>query len=156
MKPKLLLFLIVIWAPVINAQEVISTAGTEGKSSTVQLSWTIGETVIETLTNANNSLTQGMHQGKLSITAINDIQNPEFKISAFPNPTSRFVKLVIDNDKPLDLKYILYDMNGNTLEQKQIESTETSISMEKFVPAIYFLSIIDSKQELINFKIIKN
>jgi hypothetical protein len=44
------------------SQQVIATAGSSGSGTGIQLSWTIGEPVIETFTGANNILTQGFHQ----------------------------------------------------------------------------------------------
>jgi len=54
------------------------------------------------------------------------------------------------------MEYRLYDMNGNLLEKKKLTGKETAISMEKLLPASYFLKITDNQKEIKIFKIIKH
>ena len=45
-----------------TAREVTATSGNYDTNSRVKVSWTLGEAVIETFSNANNTLTQGFQQ----------------------------------------------------------------------------------------------
>jgi hypothetical protein len=49
-------------ATLVQAQQVVATAGYSGTIPGYTVDWTIGEPVIETFTGANNILTQGFHQ----------------------------------------------------------------------------------------------
>jgi hypothetical protein len=142
-----------------KAQQVVSTAGNHSETGTVQLSWTIGEPVISTLSNGSNILTQGMHQSKLLIDAIEEIELSGLVISAFPNPTNEFVNLQVHQlltDQPWkEFSFVLYDMNGKVLMQKQIVSTETVIQMNNYVSSTYFLKVLVNNHEVKTFKIVK-
>ncbi len=72
----------------VYAQEVVSTAGSHGETTAGSLSWTVGEPVIETITDGTNTLTQGFQQSKLTVTAINDLKFPGIELSVYPNPTN--------------------------------------------------------------------
>src|SRR4030042_5240439 len=141
------------------AQQVVSTAGSHSGNATVQLSWTIGEPVISTFSNGSNILTQGMHQSKLLIDAIEEIELLGLKILAFPNPTNEFVNLQVHQlltDQPWkEFSFVLYDMNGKVLMQKQIVSTETVIQMNNYVSSTYFLKVLVNNHEVKTFKIVK-
>src|SRR4030043_290832 len=91
------LLLIFLGTGIAKAQQVVSTAGSHSGNGTVQLSWTIGEPVISTFNNGSNILTQGMHQSKLLIDAIEEIELSGLIISAFPNPTNEFVNLKVSH-----------------------------------------------------------
>jgi hypothetical protein len=145
-----------------KAQQLVSTAGNHVKKGTVQLSWTIGETVIETFTGADNILTQGMHQSKLTVTAIEESIESGFNISALPNPASESVILRFDHmpDQQADwlgkdFYFQLYNLSGKLLIYKHVEDVETVILMDSFAPSTYFLIIIEDNKEIRTFKIIK-
>jgi len=145
-----------------EAQQAVSTAGNHSETATFQLSWTIGEPVISTFNNGSNVLTQGIHQSKLTVTAIKEIELSGLEISAFPNPTNEFVNLQVQqllteqpNEMLKDISFHLYDMNGKVLIQKQIVNTETIIQMEGYSPSTYFLKIMIGKKLVKTFKIIK-
>lgn len=163
MRKKIESFLIIICCcSLCLAQQVISTAGNHSENDIVQLSWTIGEPVIFTLSNGSNILTQGMHQSKLIIDAIEEIGISGLEISAFPNPANEFVNLQVQqllteqpNEMLKDISFHLYDMNGKVLMQKQIVNIETIIQMNGYSPSTYFLKIMIGKKIIKTFKIIK-
>lgn len=77
-------------------------------------------------------------------------------MSAYPNPTTDILNLVIVNDKLNTLSYNLFDMNGKIIsENSRINSSETSVSMQKLNQGIYFLAINDGNKTIKTFKIIK-
>jgi hypothetical protein len=144
------------------AQQVISTSGDHSGNGTAQLSWAIGEPVISTLSSGSNILTQGMHQGKLLIDAVEELILPGFEISAFPNPASEVVNLKVaylPTTRPdiqrKEISYQLFDMNGKALAEKRIESTETVIRMNGYAPSTYFLKVRIDKKSVKTFKITK-
>jgi len=126
----------------IQAQEVVTTAGSNGETSSGSLSWTVGEPVIETITDGTNTLTQGFQQSKLTVTAVFELPGLDFTISVFPNPASDFLTVKVENnDKLTGLMYYLYNINGKLLLLKQIEGNETTISMIHFKPSTYILKV---------------
>jgi len=126
----------------VQAQEVVTTAGSYGETTSGSLSWTVGEPVIETITDGTNTLTQGFQQSKLTVTAVFELSGLDFTISVFPNPASDFLTVKVEkNDRLTGLMYHLYDINGKLLLLKQLEGNETTISMKHFKPSTYILKV---------------
>ncbi len=138
-----------------NGQEVVASSGNHFSNNEIQISWTLGEPVIQTLSNNNVLLTQGFHQAKLTVTAIEELDDLLMQISAYPNPTSNILKLSVKNSGKEELHYTLYTLDGKMLMQKQIESDLSEISMMNYVSAIYFLKVTSNNSTLKTFKIIK-
>lgn len=159
MKNHILRFsLMFLFASVINllyAQEVISTAGSHDVGNTVQVSWTVGEPVIETGLNGQYYLTQGMHQGNMVVTAISSIANLDFEIKAYPNPVSNQLKLNVKTSNLEGLNYGLYNEKGQLLVSGKVESELTVIPMDKYSPSSFLLRVRSDESELKLFKIIK-
>ncbi len=149
-----ILFLLLFVAGSTTAQEVISANGGTATAAGTQVSWTIGEPVIATISDANNTLTQGFHQTKLTVTAINDIQVSGVEIKVYPNPTSDFVTVHFGKvvEKPA---YFLFDLSGRMIQQKNIESTDEKIDMTDYSGGSYILKLNSGQQPLQTFKIIK-
>jgi hypothetical protein len=140
----------------LNGQEVISSAGDFQSNGNYSLSWTLGEPVIETYTAGSTVLTQGFQQPILVSVSI--YENPElnFDISAFPNPTSDFLNVVISNGTYDQISYLLFDVTGKLLDSRQIVSEQTEILFSHLPVATYYVKILENNKELKTFKIIKN
>ncbi|MCF6358263.1 MAG: T9SS type A sorting domain-containing protein [Draconibacterium sp.] len=154
-KLKTLLLLLIIGGGVTYAQEVVSTAGGHDVGDIVQVSWTIGEPVIETGLNGQYYLTQGMHQGDMTINTIAEIQDLGFNINAYPNPVVNELKLNIDKFDLRGLNYVLFYENGQLLDKGEVLQKETIIQMAKYRPSTYILRVKSGDYELKSFKIIK-
>ena len=137
------------------SQEVVSTGGDYYKNESGSISSTLGETVVETFSQNSYILTQGFQQSSLEVTAIEEISRLYFEINAFPNPTTEFVKLKVDTKDFAGMKFKLIDMNGRTLQIKNITQNETNIYFHQLPPATYLLIVNDRTNELKTFKIIK-
>ena len=131
-----------------KAQQVVTSAGDFHENAEGSISYTIGEPVTETITSTNAVLTQGFQQGNLKITVIQDITEPGFQITVFPNPATEFVIIQTETEHDLSMKCVLYDIKGDVLLQKQLEGNETSIPMESYTPSIYLLKIFVEKKNM--------
>jgi hypothetical protein len=149
-----MLFLLFFAAGSLTAQTVVSVNGGTATAAGIQVSWTVGEPVVATVSNGTNTLTQGFQQSKLTVTAINDIQVQGVEIKVYPNPTSNYVTVHFNKniEKPA---YLLFDLSGRIIEQKNIESTDTKIDMSGYSGGSYILKLRTAEQPLQTFKIIK-
>ncbi|WP_158867906.1 T9SS type A sorting domain-containing protein [Maribellus comscasis] len=155
MKKIRLILLILLIASLSFAQEVISTAGETQSNSGYELSWTVGETVINTLSAENTILTQGFHQSKLIITAVEELIESNNQVNVFPNPTAQFAIIKFDQLPEKNI-YNLFNINGKLLSSKEIEYTETQIDLTPYANGSYLLKIIqEDNLPLKTFKIIK-
>lgn len=108
-------------------------------------------------TAATGSVTQGVQQSfEISVvTSTEDAKNINLIVSAYPNPTTDFLTLKVENFSFDALSYQLYDSKGSLLENNKLKETETSIIMSKFMPNTYFLKGTQENKKIKTFKIIK-
>ncbi len=137
----------------VNAQEIISTSGDYFENTNASISWTIGESMIETYSNGTNVLTQGFQQTRLTPSIIFELEDTGISVNVAPNPTTDFIHLYIDNFK--DINYQLYDFNGKLIRQADVNSIETMISFSNLSYAAYFLKIMKGTKIIKTFQIIK-
>jgi len=162
MKKNLLILLGLIISLAVNAQEAIPVTGGNASGSSGSVSYTIGQVAYITNNGTNGTVAQGVQQPfEISvITGIEQAKSINLNCSAYPNPTTDYLTLKVDNIEPSTLNFQLYDINGKLLENKQITSIESIISMKNLVAATYILKVIQMKysssQEVKTFKIIKN
>lgn len=103
--------------------EVIASAGEHYDNGTTQLSWTLGEVVIDTYDNGSNILTQGFHQTQLTVTSIEE-NLADIRMNLYPNPTSEFLNIELgNNDKDINLQ--LFDMSGKLIHKDVINAHDT-------------------------------
>ncbi len=157
MKNYLLLILVLTASVSVKAQqlEVVATSGDFYENSSGSLSWTLGEVVIETLSETNFILTQGFQQSKLTVTAINDLQTSGIELSVYPNPTNSFLLIEVKTDKQRDLQINLFDLNGKLILQKKITGSKQTVQMQNYKPAIYILKITEGNKEIRTYQIVK-
>lgn len=136
--------------------EVTASAGDHFTGTNVQLSWTIGELMVETYDNDQIQLTQGFHQPNLIITAIEDLEI-HFQVRVFPNPTAEFINL--EWTEAIDgYVLLLIDTNGKQLLQQKVTNqgrTEV-IPFTDYSTGSYFLQLSTPEGKTIKtFKILK-
>lgn len=103
--------------------EVIASAGEHFDNGTTQLSWTLGEVMIDTYDNGSNILTQGFHQTNLTVTAIDEAVS-DIRLSLYPNPTSEFLNIELGNNEK-DINIQMYDMSGKLMHKDVINAYDT-------------------------------
>ncbi len=146
MKKIILTLLPLAGAALVNGQsispQVIASAGTHYSAGNAQLSWTIGEPVITTVSNGSNIITQGFHQTLLTTTAVEEQTVAGVNVSVFPNPTADVLNINLVNNLK-DLQLDLFDMNGKLLQARKIGAVEgnVQISMNEYARANYLLRV---------------
>jgi len=140
----ILLAFIISWG--VNAQsakpEVLATSGTHFTGTNAELSWTIGEVIIETVSNTGNILTQGFHQPDDQVTTVEEALPNHIQVNVFPNPVTEKITVTIENNT-LDLVVIIYDMTGRKLISEEIGYLQNSIefNMIDFANAGYLFHL---------------
>ncbi len=155
MKYSIIILMLFLAGSMVSAQEVVSSNGDSKSAAGVEVSWTVGEAVVATLIGGSNTLTQGFHQTKLTITAVSELLLPGIEIKVFPNPTQDFITIHF-SEYVEDSRYSLYDFTGKLLENKLISSDDTEINMSKYASGQYILKLTNkSRQPIQTFQIIK-
>jgi len=143
----------------LQAQEVIPASGGKAIGTGGSVSYSVGQMVYTTNTGTNNySIAEGVQQPyEISIVAgIEQAKGINLKCLAYPNPTTDFIILKVENFNNENLIYLLFDIKGNLIERKKFTGNEIHIMMGMLVPANYFLKILSNKKVIKTFKIIKN
>jgi len=138
--------------------ELLTSGGDHFTGTDAQLSWSVGEMIIDTYDNGSNQLTQGFHQTNLVITSVNDLAE-NIEIAVFPNPTSDQLNIEYSNSTQ-NLTLNLYDALGTQLLSEQVlmnaQFDNKSIDLSGLAANTYFLHIANEKNESIKvFKILK-
>lgn len=137
-------------------QFVIGASGTDFSNSNAQLSWTIGETIISTLSTGNQQLTQGFHQTLLQVSSVDNTEDTGFSAEVFPNPSQEIIVIQIDSE--LDqLQYSIFDVLGRLLHHEDILNNRyTTVNLSNLSAGNYLLKIISKDTKIFRtFKIQK-
>ncbi|MDD4385775.1 MAG: T9SS type A sorting domain-containing protein [Bacteroidales bacterium] len=142
----------------VQAQESINATGGDASGSGGSASYSVGQMVYTTNAGTNGSVAQGVQQPfEISVVVgIEETHGIQLSVSAYPNPTTGYLELKVENEKLKDLSYQLYDMQGKLLQNEKITGNPTRIVMSNLVPATYFVKVIQDNKEVKTFKIIKN
>ena len=142
----------------VSGQSAISATGGTATGSGGTVTYTVGQVAYSTFTGSSGSVAQGVQQPwEIStVTAIEKTEGITLEMSVYPNPTGGVLKLTIKEFNDKNLRFRLYDMNGILLQDKPIESEETEILLQGYSSTMYFLRIVNNKQEIKVFKIVKN
>ena len=150
-----ILLLISLGLTKLNAQEAVTASGGNASGSGGSISYTVGQVVYTSNKSSSGSISQGIqHPFEISIVSgIEDLQG--ITLTAFPNPTTNYLTLKIENKEEKQFVALLFDINGKQLSKQIIANSETTIPMEQFSVSTYFLKVLDGKKEIKTFKIIK-
>ncbi|MCF8462249.1 MAG: T9SS type A sorting domain-containing protein [Flavobacteriales bacterium] len=132
------------WA---NAQsispDVVASAGTHFSNGSTQLSWTIGEPVINTHDNGSNILTQGFHQPDITVTGIHETEMALEGVSVYPNPTDQLLNIRLEGQQN-DVTLGLYDSAGRMVLSDELTSGSTlsQLSLTGIANGTYLLRLV--------------
>jgi hypothetical protein len=160
MKTSLILLTFICFtlvSPGLQGQQLLSSAGANEKSATLQLSWSIGEPMIETYMAGSNTLTQGFQQSRLTITAVDLLSLPGLTVSVYPNPVFTELILEVSEGSSDILSYQLFMMDGKILLHKRVENQTERINMEIYREGTYLLKVFyENNKASKTFKIVKH
>ena len=139
------------------AQSAVSASGGESLGSEGSASYTIGQTFYSANVITNGQISEGVQQAYeiYDVTEVQNLFTADILLSAYPNPTSDILNLLIEGDDIGGLVCMMFDATGKQLSVKQIVSDNTSIDMQSLPSATYFVCITKDEKEVKTFKIVK-
>ncbi|MFN0174307.1 MAG: T9SS type A sorting domain-containing protein [Saprospiraceae bacterium] len=148
-----------IFSPTVQASAGASLSGPAG--SDLLLEFTVGETVIQTLTSPvdNMTLAQGFHQRSVLIVDTEELDWDGFHVNLYPNPASMAITLEFDRPSAELLTAEIWNLLGQRLKfQPEMGklSVET-VDVSSLPSGHYFLRFFAKNRalEAIPFQIIK-
>lgn len=157
-KPYFFILLItIISCTNIYSQESPTASGGSATGIGGSSTYSVGLTTFTSQTSSGGFVNLGVQQPYEIVTLGNDdFTDINLLMSAFPNPTTNLLNLVVSDDKWINLSYQLFDINGRTLSNLQkISASETSVSMQELQQGTYFLAVNSNNKTIKTFKIIK-
>ena len=143
----------------LQAQTSVNATGGNASGIGGSASYSVGQLAYTTNTGTNGSVSEGVQQAfEISVvTGIEEAKDIFLNVSAYPNPTTDYLELKVENLQLSELSYKLYDISGKVYQNKEIGNSITKIEMQNLPQGIYFIKVIDTKnKEFKTFKIIKN
>jgi hypothetical protein len=137
------------------AQESVTSAGGNGTGSSGSVSYSVGLVVYTTTIEAEGSVARGLQHAYEIYSLDIDDMTKNITLSVFPNPTSDFLTLKISDNIIEKISYQLYDLTGNLIESRNIQSDQSLIDMSKLSSAVYFIHILKGNERIQSFKVIK-
>ena len=137
----------------LSAQEVVASSGDSYTSPSASLDVTVGEVVINTVTNGSTTLTQGYQQSSFNFVSVQDYK-PDYSITMFPNPADDAVTLIASDFA--GVHFNLYDAKGSLLMDSELLSTESTIDVNHIPKGSYYLHLTRNGDMLKTFTLIKN
>ena len=156
-KPLAILLSGLLWVSFAQAQQSANATGGDASGSGGTAAYSVGQIVYTTNTATTGSVAQGVQQPyEISIVSGIDNHTVNIELSAYPNPTTDYIKLKVEGEKFEDLNYTLVDITGKLIASEKITSSTEIIGMENLASACYLLRVTNNNKELKTFKIIKN
>ena len=159
MKNNTLSFLAFLLSFSVQAQtshQVLSATGGDASGSGGTVAYSVGQIAYTTSTGTTGSVAQGVEQAYeiysvgIKETALN------ISLSVFPNPTSDFLTLKVQDYNNEALSYNLLDEQGKLVLNEQIITQDTQVAMSTLARGAYFINIVQANKKIQTFKIIKN
>jgi hypothetical protein len=143
---------------IMQAQETTTVSGGNATGSGGTVSYTIGQVAYTVSSGTTGTVTQGIQQPYeiFEVTGLEEAKNISLQCLAYPNPTTDYLVLKVENLDKENLSYQLIDINGRPFKNGKITRNETIIVMSNLVPATYFLKVTQNSKEAKTFKIVKN
>lgn len=156
-KPYYTLVILILFSiPAFGQQNTLSSGG-DASGTGGSTSYSVGQVAFTTNTSENGSVNHGIQQPYI-IQAITGIDEPGISLSltAYPNPTTDILQLVVESEMEKHIRYQLYSMQGQLLANEDLTLNQTGIDLSGYMPATYILKVIRNNSEVKSFKIIKN
>ena len=137
------------------AQESVNATGGSGTGSGGSFSYSVGQVVYTTKSSAFGTLNEGVQQSYEYVLSLDEDLMTDLVIDVFPNPSTDFINVNMNESDLVALNYELVDINGKSILTNGINSSMTQIDLSLYAPGSYFLKITDQEGRSKKFKIIK-
>lgn len=138
------------------AQVSVNTSGGNATGSGGTMSYSIGQTDYSYQTTTSGEVSQGVqHAYEIFVIGL-DEKDSDISLQIYPNPTSDYLTLSMDEIHNESVKYQIIDITGKSLQKGSLTQSATKLDFTPFRSGSYFILISNGSEKLKTFKIIKN
>lgn len=141
------------------AQSAVVPAGGSATGNGGTVTYTVGQIADQKVEGGGRYVIEGVQQPyEIQVVGINSYPGINLTAIVYPNPTVDKVMLSIrDYEIPsTGLMLQLYDLNGKFLKTMVITDADTEIDFSEYAASTYQLRVVNQKQLLKTFKVVKN
>ena len=141
------------------AQSAVVPAGGSATGNGGTVTYTVGQIADQKVEGGGRYVIEGVQQPyEIQVVGINSYPGINLTAIVYPNPTVDKVMLSIrDYEIPSSgLTLQLYDLNGKFLKTMVITDADTEIDFSEYAASTYQLRVLNQKQLLKTFKVVKN
>lgn len=144
----------------IISNQVLSVSGDHFTSANHSISWTLGETMVNSWFGANNIMTEGFQQTNIFISKINEKQPSKISVSVYPNPSADIINIHFSETNNHTFVIKLFDLSGRQIihEKKIVQANQSNISLNlsAYASGQYLMVVMDlSNQQQQTFSVQK-
>jgi hypothetical protein len=131
------------------------SSGTYTAGDDASLSWTIGESLIESYSEESTMLLQGFNEtGDFEETS-DEESFEDAGVFVFPTCTHTFINVNITRETKEACTGELHDMSGKVLSIVRLQPNHNEVNLEEYAYGMYLLIIKEGKKSLTETIIIK-
>lgn len=134
---NLLLYITLLSAVFVHAQNLINSAGEDIRGASGTCVFALGQV------------------GQLSFSQVPSSKRLNISFLAYPNPTKGYLNLELEELYSSNLTYRLFNNNGVLLQAKQLTKNKTQIDLSYYTSSSYLLQILSKGKPLKQIKILK-
>ena len=153
---KKIIYLIIII--LVNSLSLLAQNGTVASAGKASgnggyVTYSIGQVNYISVSGNNGKVAQGLQQS-YEIMTIQDGAKTS-TITLYPNPTTDYIVLNIQNTDLKSMSYSLFDAPGRVIKNEKLFEAQTEISMLSLANGTYFIKVMATADDIKTFKIIK-
>lgn len=157
---KLIVFVAVgMLAMSVFAQSAVVPAGGTASSSGGSVTYTVGQIADQRVEGSSRYVIEGVQQPyEIQVVGVDNYPGISLSAKVYPNPTvDKMVLSISDIDiSSSGMTLQLFDFNGKLLKTMVIKDEQTEIDLAEFAAATYQLRVVNDKQVVKTFKVVKN
>jgi hypothetical protein len=132
-------------------QQVIGSSGRQYVTASARVAFTIGEPLTATLTGQDGIITQGFHQGTITVTSVRD-ELPAAALSVHPNPA---VDRLMVTSSAEGAQWHLHTLDGKAVMHGTLQQGRNEIDVTRLAQATYMLTVVARDRRTNAYRIVK-
>jgi len=142
------------------APQSVNSGGAKVSNSNASLSFTVGELVVLSQTDAQgNTLGGGFTSGSsLTVLSSNNLDASILGVQVYPNPASHSINVQLNTTTTMELVVVVHNMQGQELHKENTVSNGAllTINTTNYPAGFYVLSLYNTQQQFLgSYKIVK-
>lgn len=134
----------------VQSQQVVAVSGSDMRTGTVSLNWTIGEPLTRTLRSEEYILTPGFHQGFRGVNAIQEELPVSDQILVYPNPVLDRLTIETQGDFRSGLVVEIMDVYGRRVLTSHQEESGGTIDLSFLSAGVYHIRFVGKKSNSVH------